>query len=112
MLQVEIKNQLVSLRRAENLRKRCRKKDQTRSRFFNDPYRFMKNLFAKENSSRLVAMKEDLEAHLKEAHSDIHHQDPIVLPPDMPPPPSPHFQLEISLPKWSEVVENDDSGVA
>lgn len=50
-------------------------------------------------------MKEDLEAHLKETHSDIHHQDPIVLPPDMPPPPSPHYQLDISPPQWSEVVE-------
>lgn len=38
-------------------------------------YRF---LFAKEKSSRLVA-KKDLEADLKEVHSDIHRQDPIVL---------------------------------
>lgn len=64
-------------------------------------YRF---LFAKERSSRLVA-KKDLEADLKEVHSDIHRQDPIVLPPNMPPLPSPHYQLDISPPKWSEVVE-------
>lgn len=71
VLQAEIKNRLVSLSRAEDLRKRCRKKDQMRSRFFNDPYMFMRNLFAKEQSGRLVAKKEDLEAHLKEVHLDI-----------------------------------------
>lgn len=76
MLHAEIKNRLVSLRRAEDLRKRCRKKAQMRSRFFNDPYRFMRNLFAKEQIGRLVAKKEDLEAHLKEVHSDIRRQDP------------------------------------
>lgn len=105
VLQAEIKNRLVSLRRAEDLRKRCRKKDQMRSRFFNDPYRFMRYLFAKEQSGRLVAKKEDLEAHLKEVHSDIRRQDPMVLPPDMPPLPSPHYELDISPPKWSEIVE-------
>lgn len=74
-------NRLLSLRRPENLRKRHKKKDQMTSRFFNDPYRFMKTLFAKEKSGRLVTKREDLEVHLKEVHSYIHCQDPMVLPP-------------------------------
>lgn len=65
----------------------------------------MKNLFAKEKSSRLIAKKEDLGAHLKEVHSDIRRQNPMVFPPDMPPLLSPHYQLDISPPKWSELVE-------
>ncbi|KAK7886737.1 hypothetical protein WMY93_026358 [Mugilogobius chulae] len=104
VLQAEIKNRLSILRRAEHLRRKRRKKEQVRTRFFNDPFRFLKSLFTKEKSGKLVTSKEELEAHLKEIHSGIHRNNPISLPSDMPPVPSPHYQFDISPPKWNEVL--------
>lgn len=95
MLQEEIKNKLVSSMTTENLRRR--------------PVQVPENLFAKEKTSTLVAMNEDLEAHSKETHTDIHHQDQTVLTPDMPPPPSPHYQFNISPPNWRDVIKTGKS---
>lgn len=104
VLQAEIKSRLVTLRRAEYLRKRCRKKEQSRAKFFSDPFRFTKGLFVKEKSGKLVTLKEDLEAYLREVHSDPDRNDPIVLPSDMPPIHPPHSSFETCPPKWNEVV--------
>lgn len=60
VLQAEIKSRLATLRRAEYLRKRRWKKEQSRAKFFSDPFRFMKGLFVKEKSGKLVTSKEDL----------------------------------------------------
>lgn len=98
MLQAEIKQRLTTLRRAEYLRRRRRKKEQARTCFFRDPFRFLKNLFSKEKNGELSSSKEAVEAHLKEVHTDFHRADPIVLPPDMPPLPSPQHQLDTSPP--------------
>lgn len=104
-MQAEIKNHLASLRRENCLRWRRRKKDQARSSFFNDPLRFMKNLFTQEKSGKLISSKEDLKTQLKEIHSDINQQDLMVLPPHMPPLPSPPYQPDAS-PGWSKVKHN------
>ena len=44
LLLAEIKNWLSALRRIENLRRRRRKKEQTRSSIFKDPFKFVKAL--------------------------------------------------------------------
>lgn len=41
---------LATLRRAENLRKLRRKKEHTRTWFYNNPFKFVKGLFAKEKT--------------------------------------------------------------
>lgn len=51
--QADIKTHLASLRRAENSRKRRRHKEQTRTRFYKDPFKFLKTLFTKEKSGVL-----------------------------------------------------------
>lgn len=51
------KNRLATLRRDENLRRRRKIKEQTRSNFFKDPYKFVKNLFTKEKSGKLKTSK-------------------------------------------------------
>ncbi len=78
-------------------------KEQARSNFFKDPYKFAKSLFTKDTSGKLKTSKNDLEAYLKQNHTDSQRCGLINLPPDMPPIHSPEHQLNISPPKWSEV---------
>ncbi|KAK0136753.1 Retrovirus-related Pol polyprotein from type-2 retrotransposable element R2DM [Merluccius polli] len=103
VLQAEIKNRLSALRRAENLRKRRKKKERARSNFFKDPFKFVKGLFTKEKSGNLQTTKECLEAHLSQTHSDSRRHEQVTLPHDMPPLHPPKHQLDVSPPKWSEV---------
>ena len=65
VLQEEIQSRLTTLRRAENLLKKRRRKEQTRTRFYKDPFKFVKNLFTKEKSGSLSVSKVDLEEHLR-----------------------------------------------
>ena len=81
-LQEEIKSRLATLRRAENLLRKRRRKEQTRSRFYKDPFKFVKSLFTKEKSGSLAVSKADLEEHLKESCTDDRHQEEVMLPPD------------------------------
>ena len=103
LLQAEIKNRLSTLRRAENLRRRRKRKEHARSSFFKDPFKFVKSLFTKEKSGKLITTRKDLEAHLKRIHTDSHRCEQITLPPDMPPIHPPEHQLDVCPPKWSEV---------
>ncbi|KAL6460670.1 hypothetical protein MHYP_G00306360 [Metynnis hypsauchen] len=92
ILQAEIKTQLVSLRRAENFRKRRRKKEQTRTRFYKDPFKFLKTLFTKEKSGVLQTTKSDLEEHLRVTHSDPKRHEHLTIPSDIPPIDPPEHQ--------------------
>lgn len=103
MQQEEIQSRLAALRRAENLLKKRRRKEQTRSRFYKDPFKFVKNLFIKEKSGSLSAPKAALEEHLKRSCTDDRHQEEVTLPSDMPPVNPPEHKLDISRPRWSEV---------
>ena len=103
VLQEEIQSRLATLRRAENLLKKRRRKEQTRSRFYKDPYKFVKSLFTKEKSGSLSVSKAALEEHLKQSCTDDRHQEEVTLPSDMPPVNPPEHELDISPPRWSEV---------
>ena len=105
LLQEEIQSRLVTLRRAENLLRKHRRKEQTRSRFYKDPFKFVKSLFTKEKSGSLLVSKADLEEHLKNSCTDDRHQEEVTLPPDMPPANPPEHKLDISLPRWSELEQ-------
>ncbi|XP_016102606.1 uncharacterized protein [Sinocyclocheilus grahami] len=84
-------------------RKRCKKKERTRTSFYKDPFRFVKALFTKEKSGSLKVSKKELEDHLKATHTDSQIYEQRVIPPDMPPIPQPEHQLDDSPPRWSEV---------
>ncbi len=103
VLQEEIQSRLATLRRAENLLKKRRRKEQTRSRFYKDPFKFVKSLFIKEKSGSLSVSKAALEEHLKKSCTDDCHQEEVLLPSDMPPVNPPEHELDISPPRWSEV---------
>jgi hypothetical protein len=102
-LQDDIKTRLASLRRAENLRKRRRKKEQTRTRFYKDPFKFLKSLFTKEKSGALKTTKKDLEEHLRTTNFDSKRHEHLAIPSDIPPIEPPEHHIETSPPTWKEV---------
>ncbi len=103
LLQGDIKCRLATLRRAENLRKLRKKKEHTRTRFYKNPFKFVKDLFAKEKSRILKISKQELEEHLEKVHHDTKRHEQIVIPHDIPPIQPPEFNLEAGPPKWKEV---------
>ncbi|KAI5086482.1 hypothetical protein C0J45_23354, partial [Silurus meridionalis] len=105
LLQEEIRGRLATLRRAENFLRKRRRKEQTRSRFYKDPFKFVKTLSTKEKSGSLSVSKADLEEHLKNSCTDDRHQEEVTLPHDMPPVNPTEHELDISLPRWSEVEQ-------
>lgn len=100
--QADIKCRLTTLRRAENLRK-LRKKEQSRIRFYKIPFKFAKDLFAKEKSGMLKTPKQELEEHLQKVHEDPKRHEQIVIPHDIPPIQPPEFKLDTNPLKWKEV---------
>lgn len=82
LLQADIKSRLSTLRRAENLRKLRKKKEHTRTYFYKDPFKFVKDLFTKENSGTLKTSQQDLEDLLKKIYHDTKRHEQIVIPPD------------------------------
>ncbi|MGH0166692.1 UNVERIFIED_CONTAM: hypothetical protein FKN15_053682 [Acipenser sinensis] len=57
LLQRVIKDKLATLRRAERLRKRYKKKERARANFYKDPFKFVKKLFTSEKNGTLKASK-------------------------------------------------------
>ncbi len=70
LLQGDMKSSLATLRRAENLRKLRKRKEHTRTRFYKNPFKLIKDLFAKEKSETLKISKQELEKHLETVHHD------------------------------------------
>ncbi|XDV53670.1 hypothetical protein PO909_022108 [Leuciscus waleckii] len=101
-LQGDIKQRIATLRRAECLRKQ-HKKERTRTAFYRDPYKFVKDLFAKEKTGTLKVPLRELEKHLRKTYSDNQRHVPASIPDDMPPIQPPKHQLEVRPPTWSEV---------
>ncbi|XP_035862163.1 uncharacterized protein LOC118496075 [Sander lucioperca] len=64
LLQEEIQSRLATLRRAENLLRKRRRKEQTRSRFYKDPFKFVKSLFTKEKSGSLSSIYQSMDISL------------------------------------------------
>lgn len=65
LLQGDIKPRLATLRRAENLRKLRKKKEHTRTRFYKNPFKFVKDLLTREKCGTLKIPKQELEEHLE-----------------------------------------------
>ena len=103
VLQGDIKQRLATLRRAECLRKRHKKRERTRTAFYRDPYKFAKDLFVKEKTGTLKVPIRELEEHLRKTYSDDQRLVPASIPNDMPPMQPPEHQMETRPPTWSEV---------
>uniref|UniRef100_A0A3B3B355 Reverse transcriptase domain-containing protein n=1 Tax=Oryzias melastigma TaxID=30732 RepID=A0A3B3B355_ORYME len=102
-LQGDIKRRLAKLRRAEQLRRQRKRKERTRSLFYNNPYSFVKGLFEQEKSGRLITPIKELEEHLKQVYSDDRKHESVTIPSDIPPIHAPKYQMDIRPPTLSEV---------
>ena len=105
LLQTDLKGRLGSLRRAENLRSRRKRKEKARASFYKDPFRFVKGLFTKEKSGALKVPRRELEDHLEMTYKDNQRLEGRDIPSDMPPIPQPEHQLDESPPRWSEIEQ-------
>lgn len=103
ILQDDIKHRLASLRRAENLRKLRKGKERTRSRFFKDPFKFLKTLFAKEKGGRLKTSKQELDEYLEKMYADEKRHERTTIPLDIPPIEPPAHPMDTRPPLWREV---------
>ena len=102
-LQKDIKIKLASLRRAENLRKKRRNREKTRTRFYREPFKFVKSLFIKEKGGELKISKEALDEHIKTMYSDSGKNEMINIPPDIPLLEEIEHGMDIDPPRLKEV---------
>lgn len=103
-LQADIKIRLASLHRGENLQKQRRKKEQTRTWFYKDPFKLLKTLFTKEKSRVLKTTKNNLEEHLRRTDSDPKCWKPLTITSDISPiHPTQNITLTLAHPTWKEV---------
>ena len=73
----DIKQEILVLSRAENHRKRRKKKRKTRESFYRNPYAFAKKLFTAAKSGRLDIPQQELEDHLRKTYSDPLKEVPL-----------------------------------
>ncbi|TWW81790.1 hypothetical protein D4764_01G0016050 [Takifugu flavidus] len=104
LLQGESKSRLATLRNAENLRK-LRKKEHTRTQFFKNPFKFVKDLFPPEKSGTPKATRQEVEEYMEKVHQDTKRHEQLTIPYDIPPIQPPEVNLETGPPKWKEVEE-------
>ena len=102
-LQADIKQRLATLGRAECLRKQRKKKERTRTAFYRDPYRFVKDLFVKEKTGTLKVPIMEQEEHLRNTYSDNQRHVPATISDDMRPIHPPEHYLDPRSPTRSKV---------
>lgn len=104
-LTASLRKQLIRARRAEGLRKRCKRQEAARAQFIKDSYRFSKSLLGEARSGILISSKEEVEEFVAESFSDPSRNEALpencgfdsINPPTCP--------LSTELPSWIEVQE-------
>ncbi|MGH0158692.1 UNVERIFIED_CONTAM: hypothetical protein FKN15_055108 [Acipenser sinensis] len=79
LLQRVIKDKLATLRRAERLRKRYKKKERARANFYKDPFKFVKKLFTSEKNGTLKASKRLVREIAQDFKTDLRFQSSAVM---------------------------------
>ncbi|KAJ8397209.1 hypothetical protein AAFF_G00440430 [Aldrovandia affinis] len=105
MLWDEVKRKLASLRRAEHIRKRRKRKEKERDNFFKNPFKHAKQLLEDKKSVKLEVTKEKLKQHIRGQYSHSARNNPLGPPGHVPCPAPPTSQFNITLPKFCEVRE-------
>ena len=101
----DIHKQILTISRAENLRKRRKRKRKTRENFYKNPFKFAKSLFTEGKSGVLNVPQEELEAHLKKTYSDSLKDVPLAPFDDVPRPPEPEKKFNMSYITMKEVTD-------
>lgn len=92
---IELRKNLLQLRRAEADCRKQREKQRQRKAFFN-PFRFTANLLGNPKSGRLMCSKEEVEASVSEAHGNPNREVPLGDCPFQVPLQEPHTPFDMS----------------
>ncbi|XP_058614749.1 uncharacterized protein LOC131529194 [Onychostoma macrolepis] len=76
----QIRAKLTNLRRMERIRKRKRRKEKARSSFFQDPFRYARNLLEEKKNGTLHITGQELEEYIKIQTSDSLRESPLGSP--------------------------------
>ncbi|KAL0148227.1 hypothetical protein M9458_056459 [Cirrhinus mrigala] len=101
----QLRGRLCRLRRAESTRKRRKDRENKRSQFTKDPFRFTRTLLGEAKSGRLTSPREVVEAFLRETHNDIFRNQVLEANPNIVSIDTPVKELNISEPSWKQIQE-------
>ena len=101
----DVHRQILTISRAEYLRKKRKRKRKTREHFYKNPFKFAKSLFIEGKSGVLNVPQKELEAHLQRTYSDELKDVPLEPFDDVPRPPPPKKKFDTSYIDLKEVVE-------
>ena len=101
----DVHRQILTISRAEYLRKKRKRKRKTREHFYKNPFKFAKSLFIEGKSGVLNVPQKELEAHLQRTYSDELKDVPLEPFDDVPRPPPPKKKFDMSYIDLKEVVE-------
>lgn len=97
------RERLSRSRRMERSRKLSKEKEKRRALFIKNPYKFTRSLLG--DSGTLRSPKEDVEAFLKEMHSNPSNTLPLGAKPENGRAEPPTIMLKTNEPSWKEVQE-------
>ena len=103
VLRDETRKKLLSLKRAENLKKRNKAKQRTRKSFFDSPFRFVSNMLGKPKSGNLKCPIEEVQKSIADAHSDPMRDEPLGDCPIQTVLPEPSIPFDIGPFRFEEV---------
>jgi len=95
----------MSLRKAENTRRKARERAKKRAAFTANPYKFARSLLDKERSGKLEAPLEEVERYLHSTHSDPNREEPLGNCERIDPAKEPEKPLDVSEPTLKEVKD-------
>ena len=101
----DVHRQILTISRAEYLRKKRKRKRKTREHFYKNPFKFAKSLFIEGKSGVLNVPQKELETHLQRTYSDELKDVPLEPFDDVPRPPPPKKKFDTSYIDLKEVVE-------
>ncbi|XP_078583820.1 uncharacterized protein LOC144866333 [Branchiostoma floridae x Branchiostoma japonicum] len=99
----QLRERLSKLRRAENTRKRSRKRQNNRAQFIKNPFKFTRALLGEKKSGSLTSSKEDVEEFLRQSHNDPLRNEPLDPSGKVGKAEEPKKQLNTDEPSWKEV---------
>ncbi len=100
-----LRKRLKSLRKAERLKRKRKERERKRAQFFNNPFKFTKDIFDKSRSGVLKVPQEELEDHLKKTYSDPNRDSPMSHIEGLVHPTEPSVPFDISPPKMYEIEQ-------
>lgn len=100
-----LREHLKRLRRVERTRKLRKQREKRRAQFTKDPYNFTRSLLGETRSGSLSNPKEEVEAFLKETHSDSYSALELNKNPEVGTADRPSIMFNANEPTWKEIQE-------